>query len=208
MALSDGVGAEDRVLTLPNLVTAVRLACVPLFLWLLFGHHPHDRYAAALVLAALGCTDWVDGYLARRLGQVSTLGKVLDPTADRILLGVGVLAIMIDGSVPVWIGVTVVVREAVVGMAAIGLALAGARRIDVQWVGKAGTFALMVTFPLFLVAHSTAGWRGAARVTAWCCALPGLCLSIYAAATYVPLARRAVVSGRRTRPGEGGATPA
>src|ERR1700681_1600301 len=106
--------AEDRVLTVPNLVTAVRLSCVPVFLWILFGHHPHDRSHAALLLAAMGITDWVDGYLARHLHQVSTLGKVLDPIADRFLLGVGVIAILIDGSAPLWIGLVVLVREAVV----------------------------------------------------------------------------------------------
>src|SRR5260370_27876587 len=101
---------EHRILTVPNAITVVRLLCVPVFLWLLFGHHPHDRYHAALLLAALGITDWVDGYLARHLHQVSALGKVLDPTADRILLGVGVLAIVIDGSVPLWIAVVVIAR--------------------------------------------------------------------------------------------------
>jgi cardiolipin synthase len=191
---------EDRILTLPNGFTAIRLLSVPIFLWLLFGRHPHDRYHAALLLAILGCTDWVDGYLARRLHQVSTLGKVLDPTADRLLLGVGVVAILIDGSVPAWFGITVVVREAVVAAAAIILAAAGARRIDVQWAGKAGTFGLMVTFPFFLVGHSTAGWHSQAEFLAWCCGIPALLFSLSAAVTYVPLARRALLDGRAGRP--------
>ena len=106
---ADAEATGDRILTVPNAFTVLRLLCVPVFLWLLFGHHPHDRYHAALLLAALGVTDWVDGYLARHLHQVSTVGKILDPTADRIMLGVGVLAILIDGSVPVWIGVIVVI---------------------------------------------------------------------------------------------------
>lgn len=190
---------EDRVLTLPNGFTVVRLLSVPLFLWLLFGRHPHDRYHAAFLLAVLGCTDWIDGYLARHLHQVSTLGKVLDPTADRLLLGVGVLAILIDGSVPTWFGIVVLVREAVVAAAAITLAAAGARRIDVQWAGKAGTFGLMVTFPLFLVGHSTAGWHSQAELFAWLCGIPALILSLYSAVTYVPLARRALLDGRASR---------
>ena len=194
----EGAGL-DRVLTLPNAVTVVRLLCVPVFLWLLFGRHPHDRYAAAWLLGALGATDWVDGYLARHLHQVSTLGKVLDPTADRILLGTAVIAIMIDGSVPPWIGGVVLAREVLVAVAALVLAGAGARRIDVQWVGKAGTLALMVAFPLFLVAHSDAGWHAAAGVGAWCSAVPGMCLSWYAAITYIPLARRALGEGRAAR---------
>jgi cardiolipin synthase (CMP-forming) len=189
----------DRILTIPNGITVVRLLCVPLFLWLLFGKHPHDRYHAALLLGALGATDWVDGYAARHLNQVSTLGKVLDPVADRILLGVGVIAILIDGSVPMWIGLLVVVREGLVATATIVLAAAGARRIDVQWAGKAGTFGLMVTFPLFLLGHSRVSWHSQAELLAWCCAIPALIFAWYAAITYVPLARQALVEGRAAR---------
>jgi cardiolipin synthase len=190
---------EDRIVTLPNAFTVVRLLCMPVFLWLLFGHHPHGRYHAALLLAVLGATDWIDGYLARHLHQVSTVGKILDPVADRILLGVGVLAILIDGSVPAWLGVTVVARELLVGGAVMALAAAGARRMDVQWSGKAGTCGLMLAFPLFLAGHSTVGWHRTALTLAWCCAIPGLAFSLYAALTYVPMARRALIEGRRAR---------
>src|SRR5437763_1223687 len=134
-AAADGA---DRLLTLPNVISVLRLACVPLFLWLLFDRH--DRAAAAWLLGGLGATDWVDGYIARRFRQVSTVGKVLDPTADRVLLGVGVVAILIDGSVPAWIAWVTIVREVAVSAAALVLAAMGARRIDVQWAGKAGTF--------------------------------------------------------------------
>ncbi|HEX2038464.1 MAG TPA: CDP-alcohol phosphatidyltransferase family protein [Acidimicrobiales bacterium] len=185
---------EDRIVTVPNILSVVRLACVPLFLWLLFGRD--DRWAAALLLAALGATDWVDGWVARRFGQVSRLGKVLDPTADRILLLVGIGAILVDGSVPAWVAVAALSREAVVAIAALVLAALGATRIDVQWVGKAGTFALMVAFPLFLASEADIGWAGTARVLAWLVAVPGLALSWYAVTAYVPLARRALREGR------------
>src|SRR3954453_2302953 len=89
---------EDRILTVPNAVTVVRLLCVPVFLWLLFDQH--KRAEAAFLLGALGATDFVDGYIARHFHQVSTVGKVLDPLADRILLMVGASAILVDGSVP------------------------------------------------------------------------------------------------------------
>jgi cardiolipin synthase (CMP-forming) len=190
---------EDRVLTLPNAFTVARLLCVPVFLWLLFGHHPHDRYPAALLLAVLGTTDWIDGYLARHLHQVSTVGKVLDPAADRILLGVSMVAILIDGSVPVWFGAIVIAREALVGGAVVVLAAAGARRMDVQWAGKAGTCGMMLAFPLFLAGHSTVSWHHLAETLAWCCAIPGLVFSLYAAVTYVPMARRALDEGRKAR---------
>src|SRR4029453_4513103 len=116
--------AEQRVLTLPNLVTLIRLACLPLFLWLLFGQE--NRAAAAGLLAALGVTDWIDGYLARHLGQTSELGKVLDPVDDRLLFFVGAGGILIDGSVPVWFAVVVLIREALVGGATLILAAMGA----------------------------------------------------------------------------------
>ena len=189
-------GDEDRILTIPNLLSLVRLLCVPLFLYLLF-HHPIHRVASAYLLGALGATDWVDGYVARHFGQVSTLGKVLDPTADRILLFVGVIAILVDGAVPWWIAVLAVVREGLVSVAVVALAAMGARRIDVQWVGKAGTFALMFAFPRVLAAHAPdLWWHHAAAFLAWGFAIPGLVLSYYAAITYVPLARRALAEGR------------
>jgi cardiolipin synthase len=189
------VPGEDRILTIPNIVTVVRLACVPLFLWLLFGRE--NRAAAAYLLGALGATDWVDGYVARHFDQVSTLGKVLDPVADRILLGVGIVAILVDGSVPAWIAWVVIVREVTISIATVGLAAAGARRIDVQWAGKAGTLALMCAFPLFLGSHAdNLGWEDLAGALAWIFVIPGLVLAWYAAITYVPRARVALAEGR------------
>ncbi len=187
----------DRILTLPNVITLVRLACLPLFLWLLFDQE--DRAAAAWLLAALGATDWVDGYIARRWHQVSTVGKVLDPVADRLLFFVGGGAIIIDGSIPLWVGIAVLVKEVAVSLATIGLALAGARRIDVTWWGKAGTFALMVAFPLFLMSHSDVGWADLAGFLAWGWVLPGLVLAYIALALYVPLGLTALREGRADR---------
>jgi cardiolipin synthase len=187
--------AGGGILTLPNVITLVRLACLPLFLWLLFV--AEDRAAAAWLLAALGVTDWVDGYLARHLHQVSEVGKVLDPVADRLLFLVGAGGILIDGSVPTWFAVVVLVREVLVGGATLILAALGARRIDVTWFGKAGTFFLMMAFPLFLASESDVSWADTAEVLAWATGIPGLALSLYAAALYVPLARRALAEGRR-----------
>jgi cardiolipin synthase (CMP-forming) len=194
---SGGATGRGGVVTLPNLVTVARLCCLPLFLWLLFGRE--DRAAAAWLLAGLGITDWVDGFLARRLGQVSELGKVLDPVADRLLFLVGAGGILIDGSVPTWFAVTVLVRETLVGGATVVLAALGARRIDVTWFGKAGTFGLMIAFPLFLAHNSDLSWADTAGILAWVAGIPGLALSLYAAVLYVPLARRALADGRDAR---------
>ena len=82
------------MLTVPNLFTLLRLLCLPLFLWLLLGCG--NRAGAAILLGALAATDWVDGYLARRLGQVSEFGKKFDPTVDRLVFIVALLAIIAD----------------------------------------------------------------------------------------------------------------
>lgn len=181
---------SDRILTLPNVITLIRLLCLPVFLYLLFGRD--NRAAAAWLLAALGATDWVDGYLARRLGQVSTVGKVLDPVADRLLFFVGVVAIIVDGSVPLWFAVLVLAREGLISLATVTLAALGARRIDVTWFGKAGTFGLMFAFPMFLGSESTLSYADQLGFLAWVFGVPGLAFSWYSAILYVPLARRAL----------------
>jgi cardiolipin synthase (CMP-forming) len=187
----------DRILTVPNAITLVRLACIPLFLWLLFGA---DRQtAAAILLGVLGATDWIDGFVARRYHQVSTLGKVLDPVADRVLVVTAVIAVIVHGAVPVWFGVATLAREVVVSGAVLLLASLGAKRIDVLWVGKAGTFALMFSYPAFLLGYGTAGWQEPIRIVAWITGLIGLTLAWVAAGSYIPVARRALADGRRSR---------
>ncbi len=189
---------DDRILTIPNVLSLGRLLCVPLFLWLLFGRD--NEVAAALLLAFLGATDWVDGFIARRYDQVSTVGKVLDPTADRILLAVGILAILVVGAVPAWVAWLAIFREVAVGAGVVVLAAMGARRIDVQWTGKAGTFLLMAAFPLFLLSHAEdLSWADAARAVAWPCALVGLGFAYWSALRYIPLGREAIKEGRARR---------
>ncbi|MCB1002630.1 MAG: CDP-alcohol phosphatidyltransferase family protein [Acidimicrobiales bacterium] len=189
---------SDRILTAPNLITLVRLACLPLFLYLLFTRD--NPAGAALLLAALGATDWVDGYVARRFHQVSTVGKVLDPVADRLLFFVGVGAIVIDGRAPAWFSVLVLARELFVSVAVLVLAALGAKRIDVTWFGKAGTFCLMFAFPLFLAGSDpNLGVADLATYAAWGFGVPGLVLSYYAAVLYVPLGLKALRDGRAAR---------
>jgi cardiolipin synthase (CMP-forming) len=196
-AVAEGEEGLDRVLTVPNAVTMVRLLCVPLFLWLLFG--AHRQTDAAILLAVLGATDWVDGFLARRFHQVSTLGKVLDPAADRILVGAGVIAIIVHGAGPVWFGVVTLVREVLVAGTVLALAALGARRIDVLWIGKAGTFGLMFAYPAFLLGHGTSAWQGYIRDVAWVTGGVGLVLAWAAAAMYLVPARQALAEGRAGR---------
>ena len=183
-----------RPFTVPNAVTIIRLACVPLFVWLLFAED--DRFVAALLLGALGATDWVDGWLARRLDQVSEFGKILDPTADRILMVTAIIAMWIDGSVPWWFAAVTLVREVLVSLAALILGALGAARIDVTWWGKTGTFFLMFAYPLLLGGASNVSGHEILTVLGWLCGIPGLAIAWFAAWGYVPLARKALDEAR------------
>jgi cardiolipin synthase len=189
---------RHRILTIPNVISVGRLACAPVFCWLLFDGH---RIAAFALLGGLGATDWVDGWIARRLDQGTELGKVLDPVADRILLVTAGVALLVDGTVPAVVGGVVLAREVLVGAATLGLAAAGARRIDVQWAGKAGTLALMFALPGFLLIDvvGPGAWQDVIRFLTWLFTVGGLALGYYAVVTYVPLARAALAEGRAAR---------
>lgn len=192
--------ARSRVLTIPNLISAARLLCVPVFLWMLWEAHPARR-GAAVLLAVLGATDWVDGWIARHFDQGSELGKILDPAADRVLLVAAVAALLHEGlstgvDLLLWI---VLAREVLVAIATVALAVAGARRIDVVWAGKAGTLALMFALPMFLIADAAPSVRSVFDVLGWGFAIGGIVLGYFAAVKYVPAARAALREGRTDR---------
>jgi cardiolipin synthase len=121
---------------------------------------------------------------------------VLDPTADRLVFLVGAFALLIDGSVPAAFAIATLVREGFVAIVALVLAAAGARRIDVTYVGKCATLGLLLAYPLFLAGVSDLFFHSPARVLAWLIGVPSLILSYYAAAGYAPLARAALGSRR------------
>ena len=188
--------------TWANLVTAVRFALIPVFFWLLFDT---DHWAiAAWLLGALGATDWVDGYLARRLHQVSKIGKIIDPVADRILVISGLLGVAAVGAVPGWFAAATLTREVIVSILTVTLAVLGAARIDVLWWGKVSTFALMTTFPLFLLTSNPHGaamttWQEVLRAGCWVVGISGLTLSWIVLFAYVRPAMAALRAGRQAR---------
>ncbi len=178
---------RDNAFTVPNLISILRLAAVPVFVWLLIGEN--RPLAAAALLGILGATDWVDGWIARRFNQVSELGKVLDPTADRIMFLVAVFTMIIDESVAVWFGILTLVREGVVAIAALILGALGARALKVTWVGKTSSFGLMFAFPLFLLSAAVDGGQSTTyEVIAYVIGVPSLALHYIAAFGYIPLA--------------------
>tara|TARA_B100000579_G_scaffold343279_1_gene295521 strand:+ start:571 stop:1176 length:606 start_codon:yes stop_codon:yes gene_type:complete len=178
---------RDNAFTVPNLISILRLVAVPVFVWLLIGEN--RPLAAAALLGVLGATDWVDGWIARRFNQVSELGKVLDPTADRIMFLVAVFTMMIDESVALWFGILTLVREGVVAIAALILGALGARALKVTWVGKTSSFGLMFAFPLFLLSTAVDGGQSTTyEVIAYVIGVPSLALHYIAAFGYIPLA--------------------
>jgi len=183
-------------------VTAVRLALLPVYVYLVLAT---DHWAvAAWLLATLGATDWVDGFLARRWHQVSSVGKILDPVADRLLVMTGVLTIALVGAVPWWFAGLTLAREIVVSLVTLLLASLGAARIDVLWWGKVSTFALMMAYPLFLLTtnpHDVArsAWQVAIRDLTWAIGGFGLVLAWIVLAGYVSPALEALRSGRAAR---------
>lgn len=185
---------EWRPFTIPNAMSLGRLLLIPVFVWLLFSRD--DRVGAAILLAVLGSTDWVDGWFARRFDQVSELGKLLDPTADRLMMLTAVISTWIDGSVPAWFALLTLLREGLVSVAAIGLGVLGVDRFDVTWWGKTGTFLLMFAYPFLLGGAGDISGADILRVCGWVFGIPGLIISWYAAAGYVPIARDAFTASR------------
>lgn len=178
---------HDRVLTVPNAVSALRLLGLPVFAWLVLGPGRYD--AAFWLLAAVAATDWLDGYLARRLDQVSRLGAVMDPLIDRALLVTAALTLLVEGLVPAWLVALVVVRD--VALVAASFALFGAvPPIPVNRAGKTATASLLAAFPSFLLMAFPWAGQGAAEVVAWLLALVGVVAYYVAGAQYAVAAWR------------------
>lgn len=188
----DATGPErglERILTVPNALSLSRIFLVGGYLALLLAES--DRVLATVVLAVGGFTDFADGQIARRFDQVTTLGKVLDPVADRVLLGAAISSMVVYGAVPIWLAVVVLCREGAVAASVLVLASRKAPRVDVTFLGKAATFGLMVCFPLLLLGHGPGSAAHGADVAAWVLVGPSLILSIASALGYVPIVRRA-----------------
>jgi cardiolipin synthase (CMP-forming) len=167
-----GQPAGSAILTIPNLVSLVRLAMVPVFLWLLLGA---DQVAAAgWLLGVIGATDWVDGYLARRLDQVSEFGKLLDPVADRLAVVAALIGGLIADVLPAWFAIALLAREALIAAGALYLGAQAGRKLPVRRLGKLATLMLYAAIAWLFVGIGTP-FRPL-EVVAWIVAVPGLAL--------------------------------
>ena len=173
----------DRVWTLPNLLSFLRLAGAPLVLWLIVG--PKADGLAVLVLALGGFTDWLDGYLARAWHQTSRIGQMLDPIADRLYILAVLLGLALREIVPWWLVVIVVGRDVFVVVLVPVLKTRGYSSLPVHFVGKAATFSLLYAFPLVLLGSGEDGWLQLAWVLGWAFAIWGTALYWYAGGLYV-----------------------
>lgn len=173
----------DRLLTIPNLLSVLRLAGVPLFLYLLLG--PRADGWALLVLVFAGLSDWLDGKLARWLNQMSNLGALLDPAADRLYVFCTLLAFVIRDIVPLWIALVLVGREVVVGICLLVLRGRGWGPFEVTYLGKAATFNLLYAFPLLLLAQGDSAWAQVAQPFAYAFTAWGGALYLWSALLYV-----------------------
>lgn len=170
-ARAGGERVHDRVLTVPNAITIVRLAGLPLFAWLVLG--PRRLFLAFCVLVVIAMTDWIDGYVARRFDQVSRIGKLVDPLVDRLLLATAVITLLIAGLIPWPLVALILVRDALVLGASL-VWFGGVPPIPVSNTGKLATALLMIGVPTFLLAGIE--WPGSTviSVLAWGTTIAGI----------------------------------
>lgn len=206
---STGVGASgpvtDRVWTLPNALSLLRLLGVPLFLWLVLTER--DELAIAVLMVS-GTTDWLDGKIARRWNQMSRLGTLLDPAADRLYILATLIGLTARGVVPLWLTLALVGRDVALAGFLPVLRRFGYGPLPVHFLGKAATFNLLAGFPLLLLGEGDSVVSQVAFAFGWAFAIWGSALYWWAGVLYVVQVRQVVAAARaemRTpRPADGG----
>ncbi|MGB3441969.1 MAG: CDP-alcohol phosphatidyltransferase family protein [Actinophytocola sp.] len=185
----------DRWLTIPNLLSVIRLALVPVFLWLLLGPEA-DGWALAILVYS-GASDWADGKLARWLNQASKLGAILDPAADRLYTLATVVAFVLRDIIPLWFALVLVGRDLVVGLCIWVLRRNGFGPPEVTYIGKAATFNLMYAMPLLLIAQGGSDFAAFVRPVAYAFVVWGSALFVWSGVLYLVQTRMALRSPLR-----------
>ena len=180
--------------TIPNLISFIRLLLVPLFLWLVFGR---DNIAGAgWLLGLIGATDWIDGYLARRLNQVSKVGEFLDPLADRLAVASAVIGGLIADVLAPWFAWGIIVREGLIGVGALTLGVGAGAKLTVRRMGKLATLMLYAAIAwLYIGVGADVAWL---RAVAWAVGVPGLVLYWIVGIQYFNDARQILAEERAT----------
>jgi cardiolipin synthase (CMP-forming) len=179
----------DRVLTIPNVISFLRIALIPVFVALIVD--PDTRRAGLVLFVVVVATDWVDGALARATGQVSDLGKVLDPVADRLAIAAGLIALVVADAFPLWAALLILVRDVTVLVAGLVLLSKRRARIEVRHLGKVATFSLMAA--IACIAWGSLGYplAPAALACGWAFYAVGIVEYYVATILYVGDLRRA-----------------
>jgi cardiolipin synthase len=194
---SDGASG-GRVLTVPNLLSLLRLAGVPLFLWLVLG--PEEDAWALVVLMLSGVTDFLDGWLARKLDQQSVLGEILDPVADRLYILAVVVGLALREIIPWWLAVSLPLRDLLLWGLVPLLRTRGYSALPVHFLGKAATFNLLYAFPLLLLGDGDGTVAMLAQLFGWAFALWGIGLYWWAGVLYAWQVRKLLATTERRSP--------
>ena len=189
---------SHRVLTIPNIISIIRLAGVPLFLWLVLVPEA-DGWALA-VLFVSGVSDYADGYLARKLNQASKVGEILDPVADRLYILSTVIGLAARGIIPWWVAILLPARDAFLWCLVPFLRRRGYSSLPVHFLGKAATANLLYAFPLLLLGDAEGSWAELAKVFGWGFAIWGIGLYWWAGLLYAWQVRKLFADHTRRAP--------
>jgi cardiolipin synthase len=189
---------RSAVWTLPNAVSTLRLLGVPLFLWLVLG--PEADVLALIVLMFSGFTDWLDGYLARRLNQASKLGEILDPVADRLYILAVVIGLAFRDIIPWWVAIILPARDAFLWCLVPFLRTRGYSALPVLFLGKAATFNLLYAFPLLFIGDGSGTVATLGKMFGWAFAIWGIGLYWWAGLLYAWQVRKLLADRERRAP--------
>ena len=188
----DSAPGSSAILTIPNIISFIRIAFIPVFFVLII--NDPTTFWGLVLFGLVVATDWVDGLIARRTGQVSELGKILDPVADRLSIAAGLIAFVVRGVFPLWAAVLILARDIVVLIAGLIFVSGKHLRVDVRWIGKVATFSLMCSIPW--IAWGNLGYFLAPMVlvAGWASYAVGIVEYYIAAFVYVGDIRRALAA--------------
>lgn len=187
--------ASSAILTIPNAISFVRIALIPIFVWLIVDHD--TTFGGLLVFGAVVSTDWVDGVVARASGQVTELGKVLDPVADRLSIAAGLIALIVRGAFPLWAALLILVRDGLILVVGLALLAGKGARIDVRYIGKVATFCLMSSIAAIAWGNLGYAFSDGFLVIGWSMFAVGIVDSYIATGLYIGDLRRALSNASR-----------